>query len=354
MRITILGAGSWGTALAALLGRRHDVMLWSRRPEYAQSLKTTYQNKRYLPGIELPRSLHFCSDLQVALAHTTQHTTPSSDGINSNTSALILLAVPLSALRVTLEQVVYNLNCVDDSSAWTNTVCVWTCKGISNEGLLLPHQIADEVMGDKAIRIGGVVSGPSFALEVAQGLPVALTVASASMGVCQAVTEALHGSTVRVYRSHDVIGVEVGGAVKNVLAIACGVCDGLALGHNARAALITRGLAEMARLGVALGAKPETFMGLTGLGDLILTATGDLSRNRRLGMSLAAGQNLQSALNQLGQVAEGVNTAMAINTLANTNKIDMPVTQAVYRLLHEGLDPRQAVLELLARGAKTE
>jgi glycerol-3-phosphate dehydrogenase (NAD(P)+) len=229
---------------------------------------------------------------------------------------------------------------------------VWLCKGFEADTQLMPHQVvAAELAGHGS---NGVLSGPSFAREVGQGLPVALTIASASAACRERTVAALHHGAMRIYTGDDVVGVEVGGAVKNVLAIATGIADGLGLGLNARAALITRGLAEMSRLGVMLGGRAETFTGLTGLGDLILTATGDLSRNRTVGMQLAAGRTLDDILGALGHVAEGVRCAQAVLAIARAHSIDMPITQAVCAVLFDGVAPRDAVNALLRRDAKAE
>lgn len=325
MRITLLGAGAWGTAMAVQAAPRHDVHLWARSAEQALRLRAERCNARYLPGVALPPTLQVGADLGVALAH-------GRDG-------LIVVATPMSALAAMLGAV--------PEDAWV----LWLCKGFEAGTGRLGHEIA------QALRPGlraGVLSGPSFAEEVAIGRPTALVAASTDTALCGRAVQAFHTDALRVYTSDDPVGVEVGGAVKNVLAIATGVCDGLQLGLNARAALITRGLAEMTRLGVALGARAETFMGLSGLGDLVLTATGDLSRNRRVGLRLAAGESLPEILAALGHVAEGVYTARTVLERARALGVAMPVTEAVVALLDGALTPVQALDRLMARQARPE
>ena len=280
MKLAVFGAGAWGTAVAVSAAARHEVVLWARDPAQAALIASQRENRRYLPGIALPSTLAIESGTAVLeLAQRCD---------------LAIIATPMAGLRAMLE----NLASCDRPVAWL-------CKGFEATGAegLLGHEIQAQV----APRLrGGVLSGPSFALEVAQGRPAALVAASGHQQVREALVGAFHGEALRVYANDDLTGVEVGGAVKNLLAIAAGLCDGLQLGLNARAALITRGLAEMTRLGVALGARAETFMGLSGLGDLVLTATGDLSRNRRVGLLLAQGSSVQQATGSLGHVAEGV------------------------------------------------
>ena len=320
--LAVLGAGAWGTAIAAALSARHRVTLWARDPEQAVAIGANRGNSRYLPEIALPENLLVTHDAPAALA-----------GVD-----LALVATPVAGLRETLK--------------WISGIpFVWLCKGFEQESGALPHEIA-AAAGTHAPC--GALSGPSFALEVARGLPCALTLASADGTFAAAAAALLHGGRLRVYHSDDLIGVEIGGAVKNVLAIAVGICDGLGLGQNARAALITRGLAELARLGVALGGRAETVMGLTGAGDLILTATGDLSRNRRVGLELATGKPLASIVAGLGHVAEGVRSARATLARAKGCGVDMPITAAVDALLEGRLTPKQAVELLLARDPKAE
>lgn len=322
-RIAVLGAGAWGTALAAVLAPRHEVHLWARDRAQAEVIARERRNSLYLPEIPLPESLVVGADARAALED----------------AALALVATTVSGLRETLGR--------------TGTVpAVWLCKGFEAGSGLMPHQVAEQVLGAGA-RFGAL-SGPSFALEVARGLPCALTLASSDATFAREAAALIHGGRLRVYYGTDLVGVEVGGAVKNVMALAVGISDGLGLGQNARAALITRGLAEIARLGAALGARPETLMGLAGAGDLILTSTGDLSRNRRVGLELAKGRALQAVLAGLGHVAEGVRTAAEIAKLARSRGVEMPITETVVQVLAGALAPQQAVERLLARDAKAE
>jgi glycerol-3-phosphate dehydrogenase (NAD(P)+) len=326
MNIGILGAGAWGTALAAALARRHAVTLWAREPGLPEALRRERENKQFLPGVALPAAVDPVADFAAAAG-----------------ADLVIAAVSVAGLRPTLQRL---------KELRPAAPLIWLCKGFEPGTARLPHQVALEVLGAGAPC--GALSGPSFALEVARGLPVALTVASRSVDFAAHAAQILHGGNIRVYRSADLTGVEVGGAVKNVMAIAAGISDGLGLGLNARAALITRGLAEMARLGVAMGGRIETFMGLTGIGDLILTATGDLSRNRIVGKNLAAGGKLDEVLASLGHVAEGVPTARETLALARRHKVEMPITEAVCAILFDGVDAREAVSGLLARESRAE
>jgi glycerol-3-phosphate dehydrogenase (NAD(P)+) len=328
-KITILGAGAWGTAVAMALAGRHDVLLWGRNGDAMAAMAASGENS-YLPGFPLPPQLRISADFDAAVAHA------------SGEHGLLIAACPVAGLRPMLHQL--------KDRAIGNLV--WLCKGFEGGTGLLPHQIVQEVLGDKIP--GGALSGPSFAQEVARGLPCALTIASHSAALRGAVVSALHGGTIRVYASEDLVGVEVGGAVKNVLAIATGVADGLGLGLNARAALITRGLAEITRLGTALGGQTETFMGLTGMGDLILTCTGDLSRNRRVGLGLAQGKALATIVAELGHVAEGVPCAKAVRELARRMGVDMPITNAVAGVLFDGDLPHVMVQQLLSRDPRAE
>lgn len=332
MKVAVLGAGAWGTALAAHLAARHDTLLWARDRALLSGLAAHHENSRYLPGVPLPAALRCEPDLAVALDHA------AAD------DALCVIGAPVAGLRV--------LCAAMRAAPRVPAHVIWVCKGFESETELMPHQMIAEALPGHASH--GVLSGPSFAREVAQGLPVALTVASSSAACRDRTLEAFHHGAMRIYTGDDVVGVEVGGAVKNVLAIATGIADGLGLGLNARAALITRGLAEMSRLGVALGGRAETFTGLTGLGDLILTATGDLSRNRKVGLQLAAGLSLDEILAALGHVAEGVRCARAVLALARAQSIDMPITEAVCSVLFEGVAARDAVNGLLRRDAKAE
>jgi glycerol-3-phosphate dehydrogenase (NAD(P)+) len=327
MKIAVLGAGAWGTAIGIYLGARHEVRLWARDAALAAALRAERSNRRYLPGFSLPPSLAPTDDMAEAL-----------EGVE-----LMLAAVPTNGLRSTLRAV---------NAAGRAQPLVWLCKGFETEQAILPHQVCAEELAAAVPR--AVLSGPSFAQEVARGLPAALTLASTDSGFARETARVLHGTMLRIYRSEDVVGVETAGAVKNVMAIAAGVSDGLELGLSARAALITRGLAEMTRLGVALGGRAETFMGLAGAGDLILTCTGDLSRNRRVGIALARGTPLTEVLAGLGHTAEGVFTARAVSVLAARLGIDMPITRAVCRVLDDSRQARAAVQELLARELKAE
>ena len=331
MKIALLGAGAWGTALAIAAAPRHDVLLWARDAAQAADMVRERRNRRYLPDAPLPPALEVTDDLAQAL-----------DWLGGQAS-LLVVATPVAGLRPTLRAVA--------ALGRPPVPVIWLCKGLERGTGLLPHQV---VAGEGAGPQRGVLSGPSFAEEVAAGLPVALTVASADRDLGERVVEALHHGAARIYRSDDVVGVEIGGALKNVMAIAAGICDGLALGHNARAALITRGLAETARFGVALGARFETFMGLTGLGDLVLTCTGDLSRNRRVGLGLAAGRALPQVLAELGHVAEGVACAEVVRRRAHERGVEVPIVDAVWDVLEGRLAAREAVLELLAREPKRE
>ena len=338
MKIFLLGAGAWGTALAVNAGARHQVSLWARDAAQCAAMRKQGENARYLPGIALPPSLDIEHFDAPALAQAAAR------------ADLFVIATPMAGLRPTLEL----LRGVTQPVAWL-------CKGFE---LAQAHDsasastlglMAHEVCAQVAPKLlAGAMSGPSFALEVARGQPTALVAASAHAQVRAALVEAFHGPSLRVYANEDVIGVAVGGAVKNVLAIATGLCDGLGLGLNARAALITRGLAEMTRLGLALGARAETFMGLSGLGDLVLTATGDLSRNRRVGSLLAQGRNLQEALDSLGHVAEGVPSARSVLLRAKALGVEMPIVQAVVSLLDGNALPGAVVRSLMGRSAASE
>lgn len=327
MRLSVLGAGAWGTALAASWAPHHAVTLWGRNAAELDAMREARVNARYLPDCPLPGSLIFDPDLDAVAA----------------AADLIVIAVPSSGLRPTLAALAKRSGLPP---------LVWVCKGFEPGSRKLPHHILAELL--PAHDQTGVLSGPSFAQEVALGYPTALTLASRDSTLAQHLAEALSSHRLRIYAHGDVIGVEIGGALKNVMAIAAGICDGLKLGHNARAALITRGLAEMTRLGVKLGGHFETFMGLSGLGDLILTTTGDLSRNRQVGLRLARGQQLDTILHELGHVAEGVTTAREVAALASEMGVDMPIARAVCQMLFEGLPAAQAVDALLNREIKAE
>lgn len=327
MNIAVLGAGAWGTALAISLSARHRVTLWARDEAQIAEMSASRRNQRYLPEIPLPAEMQLMHDIDAALAG----------------AELVLVAVPVSALRATLQKIARLSRMVP---------VVWACKGFEAETAQLPHQVVAETLPQN--HQYGVLSGPSFALEVARGLPTALTLASTDGEFAQRIALALHHARLRIYSSTDVVGVEVGGAVKNVLAIAAGIADGMGFGHNARAALITRGLAEMTRLGTRLGGRAETLGGLSGAGDLILTCTGDLSRNRQVGMLLAQQRELPDILRQLGHVAEGVYTVREIHRLAQQFGVDMPICEAVYRVLYEHLPAASAVEALLNRSPHAE
>ena len=331
MKIAVLGAGAWGTALAVNAANRHEVTLWARDPQQARTLDTARSNTRYLPGISFPPQLRIATG------------TATTAAVGAD---LVIIATPMAALREQL------------TALHTVSVpVVWLCKGIeaSRGDVDLPGLLGHEICMQVApALLAGVLSGPSFAMEVAQGRPTALVASSPHAQVRDLLVSAFHSPSLRIYANDDMVGVEVGSAVKNVLAIATGLCDGLALGLNARAALITRGLAEMTRLGVALGARSDTFMGLSGLGDLVLTATGDLSRNRQVGLLMAQGRTLAQAVDSLGHVAEGVYCARAVVRRAGQMGVDMPIAQCVVALLDGRLRPEQAVTELMGRDPATE
>ena len=327
MNVSVLGAGAWGTALAVSVASRHATLLWARDPAQAAAMAASRENARYLQGVGLPAALQVSSDFEAAVSHARQ--------------GLLIIGTPMAGLQGMLERLPADALGV-----------LWLCKGFQEGTGRLGHEVAQAVRPDLT-RIG-VVSGPSFALEVARGQPAALVAASADDGLAQLAIDVLHSERLRVYASSDPVGVEVGGAVKNVLAIATGIADGLQLGLNARAALITRGLAEITRLGLALGARAETFMGLSGLGDLVLTATGDLSRNRKVGLLLAQGMALPRILQELGHVAEGVACAATVLKRAQACQVTMPITEAVVAVLEGRLTPPQAIQSLMGREAARE
>ena len=340
MKVIFLGSGAWGTAMAMHAAKNPlhmDVRLWSRSSEAALQMQTTKSNQKYLKDISLPDSLSVTSDWQAAFADVTA-------------DDLVVIATPVSGLKDTVHALLKLPQCPKN---W-----VWLCKGLEPETSLMPHQVIErELKAHQALDLGirlAVLSGPSFASEVAREKPCALTVASDSEELVACVQSVFHYGNMRIYGSTDIVGVELGGAIKNVLAIATGIGDGLGLGLNARAALLTRGLNEMMRLITAMGGQSETAMGLTGVGDLILTATGDLSRNRQVGLQLAAGKKLPEILSALGHVAEGVRCAQAVNDLALANKIEMPITHMVCQVLFNDLDLPSAVKLLMGRDAKPE
>ncbi len=330
MRIAVLGAGAWGTALAQHASRKHDVLLWARDPQQVATMERERRNRRYLPQVALSPAIRFSADLAAAAAFAGQ--------------GLVVVATPVAGFESTLR-------------AWHSHAdgrelgLIWVCKGITPQGSFFPHQVFDAL--DLPVP-AGPLSGPSFALEVARGLPVAWVLASRSPTLGDVVREGFHHSAARVYTSDDVIGVEAGAALKNVIAIAAGIGDGLGLGMNARAALITRGLAEMARFGAALGARHETFMGLAGVGDLVLTCTGDASRNRTVGVRLAAGESLEEIVAALGHVAEGVTCARVAVERAGQVGVELPIAEAVVRVLAGKQSAREAVAGLLSREPRDE
>lgn len=329
-RIAVIGAGSWGTALAVQLARAGNlVTLWGRNRDHLEELTGSRCNDRYLPGIRFPDELSIASDLAgVAREHRD-----------------LLVCVPSHSFRSVLAEIMPSLQAADSRVAWAT-------KGFEQGSGRLPHEVAGEELG--AHLPLAVVSGPTFAREVGLGLPTAMTVAATTPDFATELANRFSDSNFRAYTSTDMIGVEVGGAVKNVLAIGAGISDGLGFGANTRIALITRGLLEMTRLGVALGARAETFMGLSGMGDLVLTCTDDQSRNRRLGLMLAEGMSLATAVDKIGQVVEGVYGASAVRDVAGQQGLEMPICQQVYAILYGGASPQQAVLALMARSLKAE
>ncbi len=327
MNILVLGAGAWGTALSIHLATRHPVTLWVRSQDHLGEMLQHRMNQRYLPGHNLPKSIQLTAQLNSAIRQ----------------AELILVAVPVSGLRDILMQLTA-LNCA--------LPLVLACKGLEASSAKLPHQIVSDVYSPTALC--GVLSGPSFAQEIAQGLPAALTLAAHDSHFASMIAGKIHTTYLRVYASSDVLGVEIAGALKNVIAIAAGIADGMAFGNNARAALITRGLAEITRLGVALGGCHETFMGLAGVGDLILTCTGDLSRNRQVGLLLSSGMRLPEILSRIGHVTEGVYTVSEAHNFAGRLGVDMPVTEAVYEILYENTPVQDAIRIMLEREPKPE
>lgn len=327
--IAVFGAGSWGTALAVLLARNgHPTRLWAHRPEHAEAMRRERRNPRYLSDTAFPDELTAVPELATAIDQADD----------------LLVVVPSHAFRPTLQAMAPHLESRHRLS--------WATKGLEEGTALLLHEVAQSELPEGTPL--AVVSGPTFASEVVRGLPTAVTVASHDPAFGSDLAQSLHGPTMRAYTSTDVTGVEIGGAVKNVLAVAAGIADGLGLGANTRAALITRGLAEVMRLGVSLGGRPETFMGLAGLGDLVLTCTDDQSRNRRMGLGLGRGRSIHAMQTEIGQVVEGVRTAKVVYELARAREVEMPISEQVYRVLYQGLDPRAAVQALLERELKPE
>lgn len=328
MNITIIGAGAWGTALALHFAQNHQVSLWTHNHEHAQILQKERSNELYLSGFPFPSTLNICLDFVSAMEN----------------ADLILIATPVVGLRPSLQKL--------RSSNCHKKPTLWACKGFEAQTGLLLHEVFKQELSENPFY--GALSGPSFAQELAQGLPCAVSLASPNYQWVETLAKNLNNSTLRLYANADLVGVEVGGAVKNVMAIATGVADGLSFGSNARAALMTRGLAEMNRLAIVLGAKPSTLMGLAGMGDLILTGIGALSRNRNVGLKLAEGKNLTEILQELGHVAEGVFTAYETQCLARKYQIEMPITEAVCTLLDGKTNPYEVVAALMMRVPKSE
>jgi len=328
-RVAVLGAGSWGSALAMQLLRSSTAtVLWGRNPEHVAAMQVAGCNQRFLPDVPFPPGLEFEPSLERAVRSADE----------------VLVVVPSHAFVKIVRQI----------APWLATgqgLC-WACKGLEPGSGHFLHQAAQLSIGKD--RPMAVVTGPSFATEVAANLPTAVTVAGTDQEYCMRMARALHGGNFRAYTSDDIVGAELGGAVKNVLAVATGISDGMGLGNNARAALITRGLAEMMRLGRILGAREQTLTGLAGMGDLVLTSTGDLSRNRRLGLALGAGKSVEEAVAEIGQVVEGVSTAEEVWRLAQRHQVEMPISEQIYGIICQGRDPNRSVRELLAREQKSE
>ena len=328
-RIAVVGAGSWGTALASLLcNKGYHVLLWSRGKEVAASVNDHHENKPYLPGVPLPRLLRASTDLHEAL----------------DDAELVVAVVPSHAMRDTMERAARVMR--------SDAIVVSASKGIEDDTLLTMHGVIAEAVGD-GDRVSAL-SGPSFAVEVAGGQPAVVVAAATNDATAERVQHYFHAPMLRVYRSTDMVGVELGGVVKNVMAIATGVSDGLGYGLNARAATITRGLAEIMRLAISMGGRPETLSGLAGIGDLVLTCTGDLSRNRQVGLRLGRGESIDSILGSMRMVAEGVRNTKAVLNLARRQNVEMPIVECAYKVLYEGLPPSQALEELFSRSLKPE
>jgi glycerol-3-phosphate dehydrogenase (NAD(P)+) len=330
-KIAVLGAGAWGTALAMHISNQHQVSLWARNAGHVSGMRKARANPMYLGDFQFNDNLQVEDDLSLAIKG----------------ADLILSVVPTAGFRNILKEI---------NKLKSTQPIIWAHKGLEPQTAKLPHEVAQEELG---IELGnnqhwGVLSGPSFAAELVRGLPTAVTLAANDVDFALEAANLIHGGNLRVYNSTDVIGVSVGGALKNVMAIAAGISDGMGFGNNARAAMITRGLAEITRFGVALGAKTETFMGLAGVGDLILTCTGQYSRNREVGLQLASGKDLADILQGLGHVAEGVNTAHEVMRRAQNIGVDMPITYEVNQALTHGKSARDAVMDLLGREQKAE
>lgn len=328
-RVAVLGAGSWGSALAMqLLRSGSGAVLWGRNSEHVNAMKAAGRNQRFLPDVPFPPGLELQASLEQAVRSADE----------------VLVAVPSGAFVDIVRQI----------SPWLDQGqgLSWACKGLEpGSGNFLHHAARQYIGQDRPM---AVVTGPSFATEVAANLPTAVTVAGPDQDYCTRIAQALHGGNFRAYTSDDIVGAELGGAVKNVLAVATGISDGMGLGNNARAALITRGLAEMMRLGRILGAREQTLTGLAGMGDLVLTSTGDLSRNRRLGLALGAGKTVEEAVTAIGQVVEGVSTSEEVWRLAQRHQVEMPISEQINGIIHHGQDPYRSVRELLAREQKSE
>ena len=334
--LAVLGAGSWGTALAGLLAHHgHPVLLWTRNRFHAREMITTGHNHSFLGPLALPSGIEPTAQINRVVDEAHHY----------------IIAVPSHAFRSVVNEVVNELNKVATTRSEPPTIC-WGTKGFESGTGLLLSEVFDQVVGKAGQP--AVLSGPSFAIEVAHRLPTALTVAARNETVADTVASWFRDNRTRVYTSTDLSGVQLGGAIKNVMAIAAGISDGLGFGANARAALIARGLAEMSRLGVVLGGQIETFMGLTGMGDLILTCTDDQSRNRRVGLGLGKGKSKEDILSEIGQEAEGINTTRELYRKSETTAVEMPITEQVYKVLFEDLDPALAVTALLSRQARTE
>jgi glycerol-3-phosphate dehydrogenase (NAD(P)+) len=330
MKISIIGAGSWGTALSIYFGRREfDVKIWCYEKEVEEDINKNRENRTYLEGFRIPEKVSASTDLRSVLKD----------------AEIIIFATPSHVTREVLMEAAPYLP--------PDAPLISVTKGIEVETLKLMSQVYEEIIEDVSERFA-VISGPTFAREVARGLPAAATIASKNTRLSNHLQRLLSDTTFRLYESSDVIGVEVGGAVKNVIAIAAGICDGLKLGLNARAAIITRGLAEMTRLGVKMGANPLTFLGLSGIGDLVLTCTGDLSRNRMVGVKLGEGKRLKDIILSTPMVAEGVKTSIAVKALSEREGVEMPISETVYRILHEGMKPEEGARVLMARSLKEE
>ena len=345
-RVGVLGAGSWGTALAVLLADKGiKTVLWARNHELAKQIRESRENKSYLPGIELPAALEITSDISKAVTY----------------KEVILFVVPSHGFREVAKQVAMALDDFSQSPNHQITkspnlpyALVSASKGIENKTLLTMTEIMEEVLPSRLSGRLAALSGPSFAQEVASSIPTAVTIAASEHKLCTGLQDLFTTETFRVYTSLDLMGVQLGGALKNVMAIASGISDGMGFGTNTRAALITRGLAEMSRLGMRLSANPLTFAGLAGLGDLVLTCTGDLSRNRQVGLKLGQGRSIETILKEMSMVAEGVKTTNSVYAMAEKYKVEMPITNQVYRVLYQGLGPKDAVNELLTRPPREE